>query len=247
MHGEAQYKGPIDCIIKSIQQEGVSGLFKGLSAPLLGSMAENAVLFVSYNYIQNLIRSFSSHHTESSTLNMTELSAAGFLSGASVSFVMTPVELIKCRLQAQEAKFKGPISVIRHTLKHHGITGMYRGHVATLLREAFGGAAWFGAYEYVIRKFLSHHPTAKTKDDLATWQLMSAGALAGISYNAALFPADVIKNRQQSFDTKQGFVPMAKEIYRTQGIKGFYRGFGITIARSAPTSAIIFATYVRSL
>jgi ornithine carrier protein len=90
---------------------------------------------------------------------------------------------------------------------------------------------------------LKKSPTAKTKDDLATWQLMTAGALSGISYNAALFPADVIKSRQQSSEIRESFQKVASDLYKKEGVKGFYRGFGITIARSAPTSAVIFATY----
>lgn len=208
-------------------------------------MFENSVLFVAYNHIQSLIRNSSGTRPED-PLTMSQLSTAGFLSGATVSFVLTPVELIKCRLQAQsvgETAFKGPWSVITHTLRRGGISGLYRGHVGTVLREAFGGAAWFGTYEFVVREFIARSPHIKSKEELATWQLMTAGALSGVSYNAALFPADVIKSRQQSTEVKQGFRQVARDLYRAEGMKGFYRGFGITIARSAPTSAVIFATY----
>jgi len=101
LEGAVPFKGPMDCLYKSIQMEGVSGLFKGISAPLIGSMAENAVLFVAYNRIQNLIRQWYKV-PESDSLSMKHLCTAGFLSGASVSFVMTPVELIKCKLQCND-------------------------------------------------------------------------------------------------------------------------------------------------
>jgi ornithine carrier protein len=208
-------------------------------------MFENSVLFVTYNHFQDMIRRYSSrNYGENVPLTMTQLSMAGFLSGAAVSFVLTPVELIKCRLQSQTGQhYRGPLSVISHTLRQEGISGLFRGHLGTVLREAFGGAAWFGTYELVVRQFLEKSPHAKTKDDLSTWQLMTAGALSGVSYNAALFPADVIKSRQQSSDARESFRKVASDLYRKEGVKGFYRGFGITIARSAPTSAVIFATY----
>ena len=77
------------------------------------------------------------------------------------------------------------------------------------------------------------------------------------SYNGALFPADVIKSRQQTADEldgpkavqkdvkpqRRGFLQVARELYTTEGVKGFYRGCLITVARSAPTSAVIFLTY----
>lgn len=242
LNGSA-YSGSIDCIRRSLSEDGVRGLYRGLSAPLVGSMFENSVLFVTYNHIQSLIRRYSSNSSDpAAPLSMSQLSAAGFLSGACVSFVLTPVELIKCRLQAASS-FRGPLSVIAHTLKTDGLAGMYRGHVGTVLREAFGGAAWFGTYELAIREFIARSPTARTKDDLPTWQHMASGAAAGIAYNAALFPADVIKSRQQSSELRESFKKVATDLYRAEGFKGFYRGFGITIARSAPTSAVIFATY----
>lgn len=205
-------------------------------------MFENSVLFVAYNHIQSLIRATSDNPESQAPLSMSQLSAAGFMSGAAVSIVMTPVELIKCRLQSNSS-YRGPFHVISHALRREGIAGMYRGHMGTMFREAFGGAAWFGTYEVVVREFLARNSRFKTKDDLPTWQLMTAGAMSGIAYNAALFPADVIKNRQQASEKKQSFRSVAQQLFRAEGFKGFYRGFGITIARSAPTSAVIFASY----
>jgi mitochondrial ornithine carrier protein len=61
----------------------------------------------------------------------------------------------------------------------------------------------------------------------------------------------VVKSRQQtSLDPSQKFMQIAKDLYRAEGIRGFYRGimtliegFGITICRSAPTSGMIFLVY----
>ena len=41
------YTGPMDCIRKSIQKDGALGLYRGLSAPLLGAAVENSSLFLS--------------------------------------------------------------------------------------------------------------------------------------------------------------------------------------------------------
>jgi ornithine carrier protein len=206
-------------------------------------MFENSVLFLSYNRIQDAIRKYSGQ-AQDSPLSMNQLCVAGFLSGGTVSFVLTPVELIKCRLQTQspQASNKGPLSIIYNTIRQHGVFGLYRGHKSTFLREAAGGTAWFGTYEYFNSEFMKKS-NVKCKEDLPTWQLMISGALSGIAYNASLFPVDTIKSREQAFDSKDTFKKIAADIYRAGGIRGFYRGFGITIARSAPSSAIIFATY----
>jgi ornithine carrier protein len=237
------FSGTLDCIKQGLQAEGLKSFYKGLTAPLVGSMFENSVLFVSYSRIQNLIRNLSGQ-SQDAPLSQKQLCTAGFLSGGCVSFVLTPVELIKTRLQVQTpgAALKGPLSVVYHTVRQNGISGLYRGHISTFMREAVGGAAWFGTYEYVKNAFVKHSAVT-SKDELSTWQLMVSGALSGIAYNASLFPVDTIKSRAQAFESNDSFKKIATDIFRADGIRGFYRGFGITLARSAPSSAIIFATY----
>jgi len=119
---------------------------------------------------------------------------------------------------------------------------------------------WFGTYEFVS-SFISHRISLKhntTRDDLSATELMRAGlfggACAGIAYNLLIFPVDSIKSQMQTDEEfmkatgkkaiKRGFLQVGKDLYKSDGIRGFYRGCGITIARAAPSNAIIFMTYV---
>jgi ornithine carrier protein len=86
--------------------------------------------------------------------------------------------------------------------------------------------------------------------DVKIYQQMLAGAVAGMSYNFAFYPADTIKSRMQTASsdpltgTKQmSFAATGKDLWREQGVRGFYRGCGITVFRAAPSSAIIFSLY----
>jgi len=144
----------------------------------------------------------------------------------------------------------GPFALISDTLRRQGIKGLWLGQTGTLLRETGGSAAWFGAYETSTRFFIRHY-NYKSKSDLAAWQLMSSGALAGVSYNVILFPADSIKSNMQTFaelnpGVKQSsFVGTGKEIFRTRGFRGLYAGCGLTCLRSGPSSAMIFFLFQR--
>ncbi|KAL4206278.1 mitochondrial carrier domain-containing protein [Rhizopus microsporus] len=267
------YSGPWDCFKSTMKQEGIRGLFTGMSSPLVGSMIENAALFVGYRQIQRLIREYSLNAEELDKLNnipeedlpplkMSQLVLAGAASGAIASFILTPVELIKCKLQVQIGinasasthQFTGPFHVIQHVVRTHGISGFYRGFLATLLRESGGGAFWFGTYEFACAQFIKRRQAvtdeAFLKKDLSPSELMVSGALGGMAYNLSLFPVDVIKSQMQTDEQllassgQRSFTQTAKELYSTGGYKAFYRGCGITVARSAPTSAIIFLTYV---
>lgn len=112
-----------------------------------------------------------------------------------------------------------------------------------------------------------HHNNNK----LPLWQQMLAGAGGGVAYTLACFPADTIKSRMQtegmptstalggrgegaaaggaagkhsgSGGARQTFWASGLSLWRQQGIKGLYRGCGITVAKSAPSSGFIFAIY----
>ncbi|ORZ17085.1 mitochondrial carrier domain-containing protein [Absidia repens] len=267
---QPHYTGAMQCIAKTIRQEGVTGLFKGMSLPIIGAMMENATLFVGYRQVQRLIRSYTGNYDENTPLSMNQLLLAGAGSGALVSFVLTPVELIKCKLQIQQhhhdnhpqQRYRGPMHLLSHLWRQQGILGYYRGFMATMLRETFGSMFWFGAYEYTCATFLdrrrqllvekgresSSSSPVLTKKDLTSVELMIGGAMGGIGYNVSMFPVDVIKSISQTDEElrkgpARSFGQIARAIYRDAGIKGFYRGCGITALRSAPTSAIIFLTY----
>ncbi|KAI8583911.1 hypothetical protein K450DRAFT_220554 [Umbelopsis ramanniana AG] len=265
-----KYSGPLDCIMQTVKQHGIKDLYRGMSSPLVGSMIENAALFVGYKQVQRIIRDVSAtpeqrkQYAEQGTidedlqpLSLSQLILAGTISGAFTSIVLTPVELIKCKLQVQQhgaqglVHFRGPIHIITHTFQQHGLAGFYRGHLATFIRECGGGAFWFGSYEYVCMLFMHHREKQAGKPvykkDLSAQELMAAGAIGGMSYNFSFFPFDVVKSHMQTEEeltgVKRRFGQVVKGLWQGAGIRGFYQGCGITVARSAPTSAIIFMTY----
>jgi mitochondrial ornithine carrier protein len=227
-------------------------------------MAENATLFLAYNRAQNFFK-FSGLFTSSpTTLTITGLIAAGAISGACTSYVLTPIELIKCKLQVQNVGYytpgtstfvppsairsaalhtsakplqPGPLQLISQIYRTQGLSGFWRGQMGTFLRETGGSAAWFGSYEYVSALLTARHTELTTPD------LMFSGACAGMAYNLVLFPADSIKSRMQTDAGERSFWQVGGEMWRSGGVKVFYRGCLITVLRSAPASAVIFWTY----
>ncbi|BEI79486.1 hypothetical protein CcaverHIS002_0100150 [Cutaneotrichosporon cavernicola] len=101
----AQFKGPLDCFKYTVKNEGAVGLYRGLSAPIFGAAVENATLFFVYNRCQAAIYKFSSKPAivdgVQRELSIPELALAGAGAGAVTSFALTPIELIKCRMQVQ--------------------------------------------------------------------------------------------------------------------------------------------------
>lgn len=272
--------------------------------PVIGAMAENATLFVVYSQTQAFLRRYFPIPTDSRTsttnvvddassgtttntqpLPLSQLAFAGACAGAVTSFVLTPIELVKVRMQVQmiaqeqqqassslsntngiretsplveKKKLPGPVQLFTSVLHQRGWRGLWLGQTGTFIREAGGSVAWFSAFEAVARAFIAQRQKAVsssssriiiTKDDLSSAELMLAGACAGAGYTVILFPADCIKSTIQTGDElakgrkDNGFLAVGKEIYKARGIRGLYSGCGVTIVRSAPSSALIFWIY----
>lgn len=192
----------------------------------------------------------------------------GSFSGVFTSFVLTPVELVKCRIQAPAEAAAGtgvgtgaraaplrPLAVMRDIFRHEGLLGFWHGQLGTLIREAGGCAAWFGSKETTSNLFQQRNlrrartaaeREAALRDPLPLWQQAVAGASAGVSYNFLFFPADTVKSRMQTATggaDRRSFAGETVALWRQAGLKGFYRGCGITCVRSAPSSAFIFMVY----
>lgn len=144
----------------SIRLTGLNRHSKGISCPLVGSMLENAVIFVAYNKIQSLFLPSESQRSLLSPaplLPLSQLFLCGALSGSLCSFVLTPVELLKCRVQVRSLQVglynlndsttavspRPAARQIFSALWKGGILGMYRGHLWTFMRETGGSGMWF--------------------------------------------------------------------------------------------------------
>lgn len=258
-HLPLRYTGPWDCFKQSLKQDGFIGIYRGITAPLVGAAVETSCLFFSYRLCQDAMRATiypSSKIAPESDLPFTALLTCGAASGALTSVFLTPIELVKCKMQVPAETPMMHISrasipnVIASIYRHQGVKGFWHGQLGTLIRETGGSAAWFGGFEGMKLVFRSlDSTTSRTDDNLPVSQRMAAGAVAGMAYNFLFFPADTIKSKLQTEDVtqigsgKRTFGSVGKALWQQHGLKGLYRGCGITVARSAPSSAFIFTVY----
>lgn len=264
--GAVKLSSPVDAFRQAFASpEGpIRSLYRGISAPLFGAAVETSSLFFSYRVAQNtwinlsptLRKEKESSRDGKVELPFTALLACGAISGAFTSLALTPIELVKCKMQVSTPNPIDPgtgtlrtatiPSVIRAVFRTHGLLGFWHGQLGTLIRETGGSAAWFGSYEGVKILFKKYDKTIEKIDEVKIWQQMLGGAAAGMAYNFVFYPADTIKSRMQTEDVGKArgtFMSVGRELWAQQGLKGFYRGCGITVARSAPSSAIIFTIY----
>jgi len=205
-------------------------------------MAEISTLMTTYGLFKRLL----GETPNGPELPAWKLMIASGGSGIGVSCVLTPVELIKCKLQIQNTPsytgpvYKGPLDAIYKICMQESPLGLTRGLAGTLIREIPGNVAWFGGYETVCSFFRTE------KDEkLNPGVYMLAGAFAGVSYWTIPFPADTVKSRIQTAPpgVNLKFWPVMMDIVKKEGVAALYRGWFITVLRAAPANAAVFYSY----
>lgn len=246
--------GGIQSHIRRILQEGgAASFYRGLPFPLAGTMFETACLFFTMGRIKHYF-----YGSSTAPLSALDTSVCGAMCGLCVSFVLTPVELVKCRMQVRP-DHASSWKCMSHAIQSEGWKVLYKGHVATICREVPGSAAWFGAYEGSLRVleeyFFDDDRRLDPNIDIDVGQhvrkkdcraVILAGAIAGIAYNTAFYPADTIKTHLQiRGDTRTSVTQVMQQIYaqNQSSVWGFYRGLAPTLVRAIPANAAVFYTY----
>lgn len=235
-----------------LKNEGPMGFYKGTLTPLIGVGACVSLQFGVNEAMKRFFRSVNEKKTggannSNGLLSLPQYYVCGVTGGFTNSFLASPIEHVRIRLQTQtgsgkDAEFKGPIDCIK---KLRSQKGLMRGLTPTLLREGHGCGTYFLVYEALVSNQINK---GLTRTDIPAWKLCMFGALSGTALWMMVYPIDVIKSVMQTdnlLSPKAGksVKAVAKHIYKTHGWKGFFKGFGPTMIRAAPANGATFATF----
>nr|CAD7197144.1 unnamed protein product [Timema douglasi] len=234
------YKGTWDCAKQIVQKEGLTGFYKGMAAPIAGIAPIFAISFFGFGVGKRIQQTGNDE-----PLTLPQLCLAGAFSGIFTSSIMAPGERIKCLLQVQQggsapAKYTGPIDVAKQLYKSGGIRSLYKGTIATLLRDIPASGMYFMTYEWIQRVFTK--PGQKT-DEIGIFTTIFAGGMAGIANWVVGMPADVLKSRLQTAPEgtyPNGIRDVFKKLIRDEGPKALYKGVVPVMLRAFPANAACF-------
>ncbi|XP_031617145.1 mitochondrial basic amino acids transporter [Contarinia nasturtii] len=234
-----KYRGSFDCLKSLMAKESFRGLYRGMSSPMVGVSAINAIVFGVYGNVQRVSsnpNSYMSHFL------------AGSLAGFTQSIICSPMELAKTQLQLQKhrlgmAKFNGPTQCLSYVYHCNGIRGVFRGLGATALRDVPGFASYFVSYEFLMQ--------LKTNPDIL-YTLFAGGTAGAFSWTFTI-PIDVIKSRLQidGMNGEQkmynGMIDCFRKSYKTEGSAFLTRGLNSTLLRAFPMNAVCFVVVSETL
>jgi len=236
-----------------VRRETPLALYKGLGAVLSGIVPKMAIRFASFEAYKGWLAD-----QETGKTAVGNIFIAGLGAGVTEAVaVVTPMEVVKIRLQAQTHSLSDPLEVPRYRnaghavytiIREEGVMALYRGVSLTALRQATNQGANFTAYQEI--KKLAHKLQPELTE-LPSYQHMVIGLISGAMGPFSNAPIDTIKTRLQkstataSQSALQRIVAIASDMWRREGFRSFYKGITPRVLRVAPGQAIVFAVYER--
>ncbi|KAI0077184.1 mitochondrial carrier [Panus rudis PR-1116 ss-1] len=236
-----------------VRRETPLALYKGLGAVLSGIVPKMAVRFASFEAYKGWLAD-----PQTGVTSVGNIFLAGLGAGTTEAvLVVTPMEVVKIRLQAQMHSLADPLEQPRYRnaghavytiIREEGVGALYRGVTLTALRQATNQGANFTAYQE-LKKVA--HRLQPDLPDLPSYQHMLIGLISGAMGPFSNAPIDTIKTRLQKATAEPGtsafqrIAAIAREMWRQEGFRSFYKGITPRVLRVAPGQAIVFAVYER--
>ncbi len=214
---------PADTIKSNLQtkqtvQYNLKFLYKGIKSPLLGTGIEKALVFGTFNNVNDLMN-------RNNNLNPTmNIAISGGVAGFMASFIVAPFEKAKILYQTNETVKIKPSDLFK-----------IRDVFVTCSREVPGFAIYFTTYKQIEKHIYAGTYTIPGS--------FAAGGLSGALSWCFIYPQDLVKTIiQKEKDSNKSFFEVGKNIYKQDGTRGFYKNFHLALLRAIPLHAGTFAT-----
>ena len=224
-----------------IQQEGLSGLYRGVASPLLAVTPAFAISFWSCDLAKTLIVDYNNNKNNNNTMTKNDLSigqvaAVGAFSGFPLSLVLGPSERIKCLMQVDKQKsYNGFLDCASKVYAEGGMASVFRGTGSAALRDVPGNAAYFAGYEFCKRQLC----VLEGRNTPSTPSILLAGGMAGVANWIVAIPFDTLKSRIQTAPAGQysSYIDVLRQTVQKEGVQALFRGLTPALLRAFPANA----------
>ncbi|KAI9609873.1 hypothetical protein H4Q26_006862 [Puccinia striiformis f. sp. tritici PST-130] len=173
------------------KKEGYRFLFAGAAAPIIGLAFIDSVFFATYGKCMN---TFEQDRERPNDLRY--VFTSGAITGGFCALLQTPIEVIKCRAQAEHLNHEtgsksGSFAIAKKIYRRDGFQGFYLGGLMTGLRDSLSSGIFFTSYALIrggLRELYSQ--TTNPGQHGCRWHVSMISALLP-------YPLDIIKTRLQ--------------------------------------------------
>lgn len=188
------------------------------------------------------------HLNVDSDISRLESVVCGGVAGLFSRFVISPLDVLKIRLQLDNTRHRNGQSriytAVNDILKYEGVTAFWKGNVPAELLYVCYGASQFTTYKIA---------TVACKQNFSglsePWMLFFSGSVAGTVATTLTYPFDLLRTRMAAQGAKQNeqlyssLRDVVKKIYRYEGFTGFFKGLAPSICSITPHNGIFFLSY----
>lgn len=229
----------LDGMWNMIKEGGIRSLWRGNGTSVVKIAPESAFKFAAYEEIKRLMVGESGKE-----ITVKERFAAGSIAGAIAQTAIFPMEVVKTRLAiSTTGQYTGLLDCGLKILKKEGIRSFYRGYLPNLIGIIPYAGIDLTIYETLKLMYLRNHPDRK---DPGVIVLLLCGSVSSTCGQLASYPLALIRTRlqaQATEDAKGGPMALAKNIIKTEGLKGLYRGLLPNFIKVLPAVSISYVVY----
>ena len=134
----------------------------------------------------------------------------------------------------------------RQIYKSEGISGFYRGLVPSLFGVTHG-AIQFMAYEQL--KIYQAKNLSGVQTELSAGDYLVLSGLAKVIAGSTTYPYQVVRARLQMYNADATYTSardVIGQVWRREGLRGFYKGLGPNLLRVLPSTWVTFLVYEKT-
>ncbi|XP_062538535.1 mitochondrial ornithine transporter 1 [Armigeres subalbatus] len=184
---------------------------------------------------------------------------AGSLGGVALVYVSQPMDTVKVKMQTFPTLYKNMVDCTMRTFRRDGVVrGLYAGTIPAIVANVAENSVLFAAYG-ACQNLVATVVRKPSVSELTALDNATAGFLAAFFSSFTLCPTELIKCKLQALREVQQNnlkanekVPkvspfqLTRQILRTEGIPGMFRGLTSTFAREMPGYFFFFGGYEAS-
>lgn len=238
-----KFKGIKDCFFGIYKKQGIVGYWRGNGINVLRIVPNSAIKFATFDFYKRVAFPKGEKNYESREKFVRKMLCGG-LAGASTMIPVYPLDFARTKLSADTtSKYRGIRHLMSSTISTHGVKGLYSGLSVSL----------FGIIPYLAVSLTTYDTLKELAGDKSEFNSLPGriclGSIAAIISQAMAYPVDTVRRHMQVSGglgqrAKYNSVrECLKEIYSKNGVRGFYKGLFINVARAAPQTGIEFAAF----
>ncbi|XP_068130067.1 mitochondrial 2-oxoglutarate/malate carrier protein [Hyperolius riggenbachi] len=238
-----EYKTSFHAVGSILKNEGIGGIYTGLSAGLLRQATYTTTRLGIYTILFEKLTK-----EDGTPPNFLMKAAIGMTAGATGAFVGTPAEVALIRMTAdgrlpvdQRRGYSNVFNALVRMSREEGVTTLWRGCVPTMARAVVVNAAQLASYSQ-SKQFLLD--SGYFRDDILCH--FCASMISGLVTTAASMPVDIAKTRIQNMrmiDGKPEYrngLDVLMKVVRYEGFFSLWKGFTPYYARLGPHTVLTF-------